>query len=84
MIEDIIGYLGGIFIAISFIPQVIKSYKTKKVSDLSLGMIVAQIIGTIFWLIYGFLVKGKPIILMNGFFIFVILYLLYLKIKHDK
>ena len=84
MIEDIIGYLGGIFIAISFIPQVVKSYKTKRVSDLSLGMIIAQIIGTVLWLTYGILVQGKPIILMNSFFIFVILYLLYLKIKYEK
>ena len=82
MIEEIIGYLGGIFIAISFIPQVVKSYKTKRVSDLSLGMIIAQIIGTVLWLTYGILVQGKPIILMNSFFIFVILYLLYLKIKY--
>ena len=84
MIEEIIGYLGGIFIAISFIPQVVKSYKTKRVSDLSLGMIIAQIIGTVLWLTYGILVQGKPIILMNSFFIFVILYLLYLKIKYEK
>ncbi|MBI2657230.1 hypothetical protein HYX08_00880 [Candidatus Woesearchaeota archaeon] len=84
MIEDIVGYLGGISIAISFIPQVVKSYKTKRVSDLSLGMIIAQIIGTILWLVYGFLVGGKPIIFMNSFFIFVILYLLYLKVKYEK
>lgn len=84
MIEDIIGYLGGIFIAISFIPQAIKSYRTKRVGDLSLGMIAAQITGTVLWLIYGFLTKTAPIIVMNSFFIFVILYLLYLKIRYEK
>lgn len=84
MIEDIIGYLGGVFITISFIPQVLKSYRTKRVSDLSLGMIVCQIAGTVLWLVYDFLVGGKPIILMNSFFIFVILYLLFLKIKYEK
>ncbi|MDP3766046.1 MAG: SemiSWEET family transporter [Nanoarchaeota archaeon] len=84
MFQDIIGYLGGIFIMTSFIPQVIKSYKTKSVKDLSLGMIIATFIGTIFWLFYGFLISAKPIIIMNSIFGFVVLYQLYLKIKYEK
>ncbi|MDI6826458.1 MAG: PQ-loop domain-containing transporter [Candidatus Aenigmarchaeota archaeon] len=43
MIEEIIGYLAGIFIMVSFIPQVIKSYRTKNVSDLSLGFTRARL-----------------------------------------
>ena len=77
MIEEIIGYLGGIFIMISFIPQVIKSYRTKNVSDLSLGMIIATLIGTVFWIIYGFLIGGMPIIIMNIIFGITVLYQLY-------
>lgn len=83
-IEDIIGYLGGIFIMISFIPQVIKSYKTKSVKDLSLAMLVATLIGTIFWLIYGFLVNGTPIIITNTVFTVFVIFQLYLKIKYQK
>jgi len=84
MIEDIIGYLGGFFIMISFIPQVIKSYKTKSVKDLSLGMILATLIGTGFWITYGFLIESMPIIVMNIIFGVIVLYELYLKIKHEK
>ena len=84
MLQDFVGYLGGIFIMISFIPQVVKSYKTKSVEDLSLWMIVATLIGTIFWVIYGFLINGLPIIIMNIIFGFVVLYQLYLKIRYDK
>lgn len=84
MIEDIIGYLGGFFIMISFIPQVIKSYKTKSVGDLSIGMIMATILGTAFWITYGFLIDGMPIVIMNSAFGAIVLYQLYLKIKHEK
>jgi MtN3 and saliva related transmembrane protein len=84
MIEEIIGYLGGIFITASFIPQVIKSYKTKSVGDLSLGMIISTLIGTAFWLIYGFLINSMPIIIANSIFEAIVLYQLYLKIKHEK
>ena len=84
MIVEIIGYLGGIFIMISFIPQVIKSYKTKSVKDLSITMIISTLIGTIFWIIYGFLIKGMPIIVMNIIFGIIVLYQFYLKIKFEK
>lgn len=84
MIEDLIGYFGGTFIMISFIPQVIKSYKTKSVQDLSIWMIVATLTGTSFWIVYGALIKSKPIIIMNTIFLFVVSYQLYLKIKFGK
>jgi MtN3 and saliva related transmembrane protein len=83
MLTDIIGYLGGIFIMISFIPQVIKSYRTKSVGDLSLLMILATIIGTIFWMWYGFRISSMPIIIMNSIFMLIILYQLFLKMKHN-
>ncbi len=84
MVVDLIGYLGGIFIMVSFIPQVIKSRKTKSVGDLSVGMIIATLLGTVFWIIYGFLINGMPIFIMNIVFGIVVLYQLYLKIKHEK
>lgn len=84
MLEDIIGYLGGFFIMISFIPQVVKSYRTKSVKDLSTGMIIATLIGTGFWIFYGFLISGKPVIIMNSVFGAIVLYQFYLKVKHRK
>ena len=84
MIEDTIGYLGGILIMVSFIPQVIKSYKTKSVKDMSLWMLIATIFGSVFWLMYGILISAMPIIVMNSIFILIVLCQLYLKIKYEK
>lgn len=84
MIEDIIGYFGGIFIMASFIPQVIKSYRTKSVKDLSIWMIVATLTGTVFWITYGVLIKSKPVMIMNIIFGFIVLFQLFLKIQYDK
>ncbi|MBI4452830.1 PQ-loop repeat-containing protein [Candidatus Woesearchaeota archaeon] len=84
MLQDTIGYLGGIFIMISFIPQVIKSYRTKSVEDLSLWMIVATFVGTVFWIIYGFLIDSKPVQVMNIIFGVIVAYQLFLKIKYNK
>ncbi|MDP2907583.1 MAG: SemiSWEET family transporter, partial [Nanoarchaeota archaeon] len=77
-------YLGGIFIMISFIPQVVKSYKTKSVKDLSMLMILATLIGTAFWITYGFLIKALPVILMNSLFGVIVLFQLFLKVKYKE
>jgi len=84
MLTELIGYIGGLFIMFSFIPQVIKSYKTKSVKDVSINMIIMTTIGTIFWVIYGILISANPIIIMNSIFVIIVLYELYLKIKYIK
>ena len=83
MIVEIIGYLGGFFITISFIPQLIKSYRTKSVEDISVWMIITTLIGTVFWLTYGFLTNTLPILVANFIFIVTVLYQLFLKFKYD-
>lgn len=78
--KELIGYLGGIFIMLSFIPQVIKSYRLKKVDDISIWMVIASLIGTIFWVVYGFLIEAMPVIIMNFIFgIIVIIQLILMK-----
>ena len=84
MIADIIGYAAGAIGIASWIPQAIKSYKTRSVNDLSILMIALILIGTILWVIYGFLVHDMPIISVNTVLVMVISYLLYLKMKYEK
>jgi MtN3 and saliva related transmembrane protein len=81
---QLFGYLGGIFIMVSFIPQVIKSYRTKSVDDLSFKMILATFFSTVFLLVYGFLINELPIILNNIVLGITVLFQAYLKIKYDK
>jgi len=69
---------------VSFVPQVIKSYRTRSVGDLSLWMIIATFIGTVFWVLYGFLIKSNPVLVMNVIFGVIVLFQLYLKIRHSK
>ncbi|MBI5553376.1 MAG: hypothetical protein HY917_01410 [Candidatus Diapherotrites archaeon] len=84
MLADLIGFAGGFFIMVSFVPQVIRSYQTQSVNDLSTGMILATLIGTAFWIAYGFLIASAPIIIMNGIFATVVLFQLHLKIRFTQ
>ena len=81
---DILGYVGGILTSLSFIPQVIKSWKTKSVKDLSILMLIVSVIGGLLWLAYGVLSHAMPIVIMNVLFIFVIAFQLFLKVMYDR
>ncbi len=84
IIVNAIGFIAGILIAISMIPQAIKSYKTKNVEDISFYMLFIIGIGTFLWVTYGILITSYPIIAMDGFGFLVNLILIYMKIKYSK
>ena len=64
-VEIIIGYIAGTLTTVSFIPQVIKAWKTKSTRDVSLGMFAIFTLGVLLWLIYGILRSDLPIIAAN-------------------
>ncbi len=47
-------------------------------------MIIATLIGTAFWVTYGFLIKALPVILMNSIFGVIVLFQLFLKVKYKE
>jgi len=84
MIETItiIGLSAATLTTISFIPQVMKVWKTKKTKDISLRMYIIFCIGMSLWLIYGIMLKELPIILANSITIVLGLIILFFKIKY--
>ncbi len=78
----IIGYIAAILTTSSFIPQAIKTIKTRHTKDLSLTMYLALNIGIVLWLIYGYHLRDLPIMLANGITFIFTLIILILKIKH--
>lgn len=83
LVEDI-GYLGSFLTAITFIPQVYKSWQTKSVGDLSSWMIFIVLSSTIVWLVYAFAIQSGPVIVANAVVLLLTLVLLYLKIRFRK
>jgi len=61
----ILGLVAGMCTTISFLPQVIKTWKTRSAKDLSLGMFLLFCIGVVLWLIYGIMVMDIPVIAAN-------------------
>ena len=62
---DIFGYFAAILTTAAFLPQLIKTLKTKKADDVSLTTLVMFIIGVLSWIIYGYTISSKPILIAN-------------------
>ncbi|HDH49780.1 MAG TPA: hypothetical protein ENG95_00580 [Nitrospirae bacterium] len=78
----IIGLLAGTCTIISFLPQVIKTAKTKKTKDISLAMYAVLAVGLFMWVIYGVLLNSYPIILANSVSFILAVTILVLKIRY--
>ncbi len=79
---DILGIVAGILTTSGFVPQIIKTYKTKKVRDISLLMFILLLTGLLLWLIYGIIEKNIPILFTNITAITYVAILLSMKIKY--
>jgi len=78
----VIGLIAAALTTTAYLPQVIKSWRTKSAKDLSLGMLAILCTGIFLWLIYGILNQDLPIILSNAVTLMLTLTILVLKIKH--
>ena len=80
---EMIGYIAGIFTAIALLPQVIKAWKTKSVKDISLLWNSIYLIGLILWLVYGFGINSRPLIIFVVIELVLALSLIILKFKYS-
>ena len=60
-----VGYAAAILTTISFVPQVLKVWRTRSARDVSLGMYSLFTLGIFTWLVYGVLIESWPVILAN-------------------
>ena len=78
---QILGLIAGSLTTISFLPQVIKTWKSRSTKDISLAMFGIFCLGTLLWLIYGILISSLPMIFANSITLILSAILLYFKFK---
>lgn len=84
IIVNTIGFAAGFLMAITMIPQIIKSLKTKSVEDISLLMLIIYVASAFLWVIYGILIKSLPVAITDAFAFCVSSMQLAIKIKYTK
>ena len=81
---EIIGYCAAFLTTIAFLPQAIRSWRTKDLSGISLGMYSLFTVGVGLWLIYGLIIEKWPLIMANALTFAPALSILLLKIRHTS
>jgi MtN3 and saliva related transmembrane protein len=81
---DIIGTVAGMLVLSSFIPQIVKAYRTKKMFDVSAHLMILIASGMFLWVIYGFIRSDPVIVGTNAAGFALNITLLVMKIRYDK
>ena len=64
-LNDILGMLAGTLTTVSFVPQVIKTWRSRSAGDISFGMFLLFSLGVVLWLMYGLAIHSLPVIVSN-------------------
>ena len=79
---QIIGMVAAVCTTVAFLPQVLKTWRSKSAKDLSLGMFSIFCTGVTLWIIYGILTQDLPIMLANALTLLLSGCLLYFKVVY--
>ena len=81
---EFFGYLAAILTTAAFLPQLLKTLKTKKADDVSLVTLIMFICGVGSWIIYGYEISSSPILVANVITFILNLSILISKIYYSK
>jgi len=80
--SELLGYAAAILTTGSFIPQVLHTWRTRRTSGLSLGMVSLFALGVALWLAYGISLGAWPVIAANAITLALALLLLAMKLRY--
>jgi len=78
----LLGLLAGLLTTTAFVPQVLRTWRTKSANDLSTGMFIVFCSGVALWLIYGILTHDLPVVVANAVTLMLALTILVMKFKY--
>ena len=82
--QDIIGYMATFFSSISFLPQVMKIWRTRSAHDISMITLVLLFSNASLWCVYGVMIEAQPIWMTNTIVLGMILTMIYFKLRFRK
>jgi MtN3 and saliva related transmembrane protein len=80
----VIGLVAGALTTLSFLPQVIKTWRTRSARDISLGMFAAFCVGVLLWICYGIRLRAAPIVIANALTLALAGAILVMKLRFDR
>ena len=79
---DYTGYAAAACTTSAYIPQVLRVWRTRSTTDISLKMFLVLVTGLSLWLTYGLWRGEWPLIIANSITLMLASTILYFKIRH--
>ena len=83
-VMGVIGILAGILILSGWVPQILKGYRTKKLTDVSSYLMILIFAGEVLWLVYGMALDDVYIIGVNLAAMVLTMIVLSMKLKYER
>jgi MtN3 and saliva related transmembrane protein len=84
MLGAVLATLATICVVSSYIPQIVKGYKTKSLKDVSMGFLLIIIIGTLLWMIYAIVNSDFIFLTANSIILLFAITLTVMKLHYNK
>ena len=81
-LSNLLGYAAAALTTVSFVPQVLHTWKTRRAGGLSLGMVALFTLGVTLWLAYGIALGAWPVIAANAITLALAVFLLAMKLRY--
>ena len=78
----ILGLVAGTLTTLSFLPQLLKAWKSRSTHDISVGMFSLLAAGILLWLVYGIVTADVPVIVANAVTLVFVGLILALKLRY--
>jgi MtN3 and saliva related transmembrane protein len=80
----LLGLVAAALTTTAFLPQLLKTWRTKSAKDVSLWMLITFSLGVFLWLIYGLYIQSLPVIIANAVTLVLSSINLILKIRYES
>ena len=84
LLTQIIGFSAAVIGSSIMLPQVIRSYRTKSVGDISPVMLGMLLLNAVLWFTYGLLIGNIPVTLTNCVAFVIVSVQIFLKVRYEK
>lgn len=81
---DFIGYLAGFLAMVSYLPQVVKTLRSRSAKDISLGMLLLTLVTNILYIVYAVALELAPIVIMLSIMTCIVLAQIFLTWRFGK
>ena len=78
----ILGLVAGTLTTLSFLPQLLKAWKSRSTHDISIGMFLLLAVGIMLWIVYGIVTADVPVVVANTVTLVFVSLILALKLRY--